>query len=207
MAAKHLSLATVVEKNRIASPVAFVTLLEVSVINNQTGSVDEVQYLCRNNEDILFQGNTYKKASFGYKIEHSSDGMPEVKLTIQDPTGSVLQKAEQYAGGVGWKVRFMLVNTGNLSQPPEIDESIHVIAGKVSSYALTLTLGARNPLRQRFPRRLQWRDRCSFRYKGDQCKYAGAMQTCDYTLQGANGCAAHGNEQNFGGFPGISPRS
>jgi hypothetical protein len=29
------------------------------------------------------------------------------------------------------------------------------------------------------------------------------MATCDYTLDGANGCRAHDNEINFGAFPAL----
>jgi cell wall-associated NlpC family hydrolase len=29
------------------------------------------------------------------------------------------------------------------------------------------------------------------------------MPTCDYTRDGPNGCIAHGNEPQFGGFPGL----
>jgi hypothetical protein len=32
----------------------------------------------------------------------------------------------------------------------------------------------------------------------------GIMPSCDLSLQGPNGCAAHNNTQNFGGFPGLN---
>lgn len=32
---------------------------------------------------------------------------------------------------------------------------------------------------------------------------SGGLQTCDYTLDGPNGCRVHQNTNNYGGFPGI----
>lgn len=203
---KHLSLGTVVEKNRIASPNTFVTLAEIDVIDDQTGTFVETKYLANNNEDVAYQGNTYTAVGFEFDIEETSEGVPEVKLSLQDPSGSVMSQAEAYSGGVGWKVRFKLVNSGDLTLPPEIEEMVYIIGSKAKNYAIDFTLGARNPLAQRFPRRLQWRDRCSWTYKGKECGYTGAMPSCDYTLQGPNGCAAHGNTRRFGGFPGIRKR-
>ena len=203
---KHLSMATVVEKNRIASPVAFIMLLEVDVTDTVTGAFIETLRLARNNENITYQGEVYTAVSFDFNIEEAADSVPEVTLSVKDPTRTVMARAEQHAGGVGWKVRFKFINTGNLSQPPEIEEMVYIVASKAKTFAIDFTLGAVNPLAQRFPRRLQWRDRCSWVYKGRECGYGGALVSCDYTLQGDNGCAAHGNTKNFGAFPGIRPR-
>ena len=204
---KHLSLATVVEKNKIASTVAFIMLLEVDVVSNVTGLVIETQYLARNNEDVTYQGQVYTSTAFKFEVEESAEGVPEVSVVINDPTGRVMSKVEAYGGGVGWKVRMKYVNTGNLDQPPEIEELVYILATKAENYVVEFTLGARNPLSQRFPRRMQWRDRCGWVYKGAECGYAGPEATCDYSLQGGNGCSAKGNEHRFGGLPGIRPRS
>lgn len=203
---KHLSLKTVVEKNRIASPEPFIMLLEVEVTSRVTGTHVETLYLAHNNEDITYQGNVYQKANFDFSITESAEEIPEVKLNISDPTGSVIEKAEEHAGGVGWKVKMRYVTTANLDQPPEIEELVYVIGSKATAYTCEFTLGARNPLTSRFPRRLQWRNRCSFRYKGEECGYTGAMPSCDFTLNGPNGCKAHNNATRFGALPGIKRR-
>ena len=203
---KHLSIETVIEKNRIASTTAFVMLIEVGVINEVTGILDETIYLARNNEDITYQGHVYTATAFDFNIEESSENIPEVSVSIQDPTGAVMSRAEQYSGGVGWKVRFKYINTGNLTLEPEIEEMVYVVGATAQTYSMDFTLGARNPLSQRFPRRMQWRDRCSWVYKGDECGYTGGETFCDYTLQGPDGCGVKGNTLRFGGFPGIRPR-
>ncbi|MFP3422090.1 hypothetical protein R0K19_22225, partial [Bacillus sp. SIMBA_161] len=71
-------------------------------------------------------------------------------------------------------------------------------------YTLSFVLGMENPLSLRLPRRMQRRDRCQWQYKGPECKYTGGLKSCDYSLQGPNGCSAHNNEENYAGFPGIN---
>lgn len=203
---KHLSLATVVDKNKIASSEAFLMLLEVEVRDPVTGQLDETVYLVRNDEDIFYQGQLYTKSAFEFSVTEAAGEIPEVSVGIEDPTGSVIERAERHHGGVGWKIRMKYISTANITQPPEVEEMVYVMGSKARNYRMDFVLGARNPLAQRFPRRLQWRDRCSWLYKSTDCGYAGALPSCDYSLQGGNGCAAHGNTQRFGGFPGIAPR-
>lgn len=204
--ARHLSLATVVDKNRVASLNAFITLIEVEIRDIELNAVVETLRFAHNNEDLDYRGNTYTRASFGFTVNDSSEGVKEAKITVQDQSQEILARMEAYAGGVGFRVRLMVVNTGNLSQPPEIDELIYVMSSSAKNYVAEFVLGADNPLGQRFPRRLQWRNRCAWLYRGKECGYTGGLPTCDYSLQGANGCAAHSNTPRFGGFPGIIPR-
>lgn len=204
--AKHLSLATVVEKNRIASKEAFIVLCEIEVSDDVTGAYVETIRLARNNEDILYQGETYIAVHFDFDAQETSEGVPELTVSIQDPSQAVMAKCEQYDGGIGWKVRFKLINTGDMTAPAEIEEMVYVIAASAQDYAVEFNLGARNPLAQRFPRNLQWRDKCGWVYKGEGCKYTGPETFCDYTLQGLDGCSVKGNTLRFRGLPGIRPR-
>lgn len=204
---KHISLGTVVEKNRIASKEAFIILCEIEVVDSTTGDYVETLRLARNNEDILFQGNTYVAVMFDFDSQETSEGVPDLTVTIQDPTQSVMSRTEQHEGGVGWKVRFKLINTGDMTADPEIEEMVYVIAANAQDYIVQFSLGARNPLAQRFPRNMQWRDRCSWKFKDSEgCKYTGPETFCDYTLQGPDGCSVKGNSLRFRGLPGIRPR-
>jgi phage-related protein len=45
-------------------------------------------------------------------------------------------------------------------------------------------------------------EKCELTYKGPECGYAGALQTCDKTLKGPNGCERHGNSYRFPAAPG-----
>ena len=78
-----------------------------------------------------------------------------------------------------------------------------VTGASAKNYDATFTLGAENPVTFRFPRRRQRRDVCQWRYKSAYCGYTGALPTCDFTMNGSNGCIAHANGPRFGAYPGI----
>ncbi len=204
---RPLSLATVVEKNRVASDVAFIVMAEVDVIDETTGNLDETLYFARNNEDVVYRGNTYVKSHFDFNISESAEGVPDISIGFRDPTREVIRKIDQYSGGTGWVVRLMMIATDDMTRAPEVEELVYVMGTSISGYQIDFRLGARNPLSMRFPARMQWRDRCQWAYKSKECGYDGALATCDYTLQGDNGCAAHNNTLRFGGFPGIRNRT
>ncbi|MDX5412902.1 MAG: DUF1833 family protein [Rhodobacterales bacterium] len=203
---KHLTLGTVVEKNRIASAVAFILLAEIEVRDAVTGAFIETIRLARNNENLTHMGNVYQATSFDFTSEETAEGAPEVTCVFQDQTGAVLARCEEHSGGVGWKVRFKLVSSDDLAAPAEIEELVYVLSTKAQNYNVEFTLGAANPLARRFPRNIQWRDKCRWRFRSTECGYTGGALTCDYTLQGDNGCSVKGNSLRFGGLPGIRPR-
>jgi hypothetical protein len=69
-------------------------------------------------------------------------------------------------------------------------------------------------LRRAFPNGQYVKGHCMWRFNtpamqavadpaGAQCGYIGALATCDLTLNGANGCRFHNNEQRMGACPGI----
>jgi phage-related protein len=198
----HLSVATAIEKNRIASDVAFVLLLDIAVTDDN-GALVETLHLAKNSENIIYQGNQYTGANFDVKLDLDVDTEPKMVVSAEDPSGFLRERMEAYSGGVGFQVGLTVVNTGNLAQPPEMKESFEVTEAAASGYNVNFTLGIPSPVRLRFPTRLQFRDQCPFLYKGAQCAYAGSNPSCDFTYFGSNGCKAHNNEANFGGFLGL----
>lgn len=199
---RHLTVATVLEVNRVSSDVAFIELVEVDV-RNSAGTLIETLRFCRNSENLVYNGQLYQAADFAMNIKQSAGEETTVSMNTFDPTGVLLGYMEQYDGGVGFPVRLHVVNTARLTDPPEISETFEVIGASAKGYNVSFQLGAENPLRRRFPHGLQYRDRCRFVFRGTRCKYAGPLATCDYTFDGTNGCAAHANQQNFGGFRGL----
>lgn len=199
---RHLTVATIIEINRISSDVAFVELIEIDVKDNE-GVVVETIRICRNNENLTFGGDIYFAADFTINISQKAGEETSVSLSAFDPTGVLLSKMEEYEGGVGSDVRLHIVNTARLDDPPEISEEFEIIGASTKGYQVTIQLGAENPLRRRFPMGQQYRNRCRHTYKGTRCKYAGGITTCDYSFDGANGCKVHANEVNFGGYRGL----
>lgn len=202
---KSLSVATVIEKNLLSSGTPFLVLLDITVVNPATGVVVETLHICRNSEDVVFNSVTYTAANFDIELRSEAGSQPQVSLSIKDFTRAIQARMQAYGGGVGFRVTVMVVNAGALNSPPEVAEYFEVIGANAGNYVCVFTLGAENPLTFIFPRRRQTRDFCQWRYKDPlTCGYSGGIATCDLTLQGPNGCAAHNNTPRFGAYPGVS---
>ncbi|NQZ53213.1 MAG: hypothetical protein HRT93_03055 [Piscirickettsiaceae bacterium] len=199
----HLSVATVEEKNRIDSEFPFLVCLEIDV-KTSLGVFVETLYLVNNPEDFDYDGNTYVAFPFEIELGTEAGQEPNVTVTIQDISGAVKQRMNEYGGGVGFEVRVMVVSTADSSLPPEMVETFSVRDTSVNDFVVKWTLSSELHLLLNFPRRRQLRDRCPWAYKSVECGYAGAMSSCDFTLQGPNGCGVHENALNFGGFPSIN---
>lgn len=199
-----LSIASVLEKNRLDSEVPFLVALDVQVIDPLTGALVETLRIVRNDEAITFQGQTYQSALFDIRFGAEASAHYNVTLSLNDYTGAVQARMEEYGGGVGFKVTMYVINSGALDQGAEIAEYFDVTGASAKEYVCSFQLGADNEVMKTFPRRRQTKDFCQFRYKSKQCGYTGSMPSCDLTLQGPNGCAAHNNTIRFGAFPGMN---
>lgn len=198
------SIATAIEKSRVASDAAYLLFLEIFVPNRDTGEIVETIRLVNNPDDVTLNGVAYTGVGFNISLKSEAGGLPSVDLSIIDTKGIVRSYMEQYAGGVDFEVAIHAAFSNSLDAPPDCTEYFSVLSARASGYTANFSLGAENPLAQPFPRRKARRDYCGWRYKDDQCGYAGSLPTCDYSLQGDNGCAKHGNTIRFGGFPGLS---
>jgi len=202
---RPLTVASVIEKNKVVSDTAFLVLLDISVIDPNTAALIEKVYIAQNDENVVFNGNVYAQANFNINFTQNKDEEPTVSLAIQDQTGVIAAKMDAYAGGAGFGVTMTIVNSARLDEPPEMQETFTVTGASVSNYVATFVLGSESLLGLRWPPTNQFRDRCRYRYKSGKCAYTGSMPSCDYTYDGANGCKAHGNELNYGGFRGLRP--
>jgi len=204
----HPSIATAIDKARLASTTVYLALLEIDVLDPTTRAVINTLRYVHNNEAYSFGGQTYQPAPFDFSVTRAKNEIPRITLSIRDVTLAVQGLMQEYDGGVDFPVRLRIVSTANPGSA-EFEESFIILAANADSesYAVNFDLGAENPLSLRFPTRLQFRDRCFWRYKGVECGYTGGLPTCDYTRDGPNGCAAHANTARFGGFPGIRRRN
>jgi phage-related protein len=201
---KSLSVISIRDKNAISSVNAWVSLLAVTVKDPLTAQIIETIYLANNTEDLTFQGQIYVATRFDLELKESAGEQATVSVKVLDYTQAIQARLQAYGGIVGSDVKLIIVNAGNLNQPAEIVENFKIIGTSAANYEVTWELGAENALALPFPRRRQFRDRCSFQYKSVECGYVGGLTSCDLSLQGSNGCAAHANSINFGGFPGLN---
>ncbi len=202
---KSLSLATVLEKNKLSSDVPFIALLDIEVINPATGVVVIVLHVANNPSSITYNGTLYEAGGFDFQVNSEAGKAPEVSLTVNDYTQAVQGYMQSYGGGLGSNVTLTIARGDALTLAPEMQEFFQITGASAANYSATFQLGAENSVMKTFPRRRQYRDFCQWRYKDSTtCKYTGGLSTCDLTLQGPNGCAAHGNTPNFGAYPGLS---
>lgn len=199
---RHLSVATVIEKNRIASDVAFIILAEIEVLDANGVKVETLR-IARNTESLVYQDEVYDAANFSIDITEDVGEEPSLQISAEDPSGAIRERMDRYDGGIGFPVRVIIVNTGNLDQEPELLEEFQVVGSSTAGFQVNFNLGVDNPLYQRFPSRAQFKDQCPLRYKGLLCKYTGNLPSCSYTWEGANSCETHDNQANFGGFRGL----
>lgn len=201
--ARHLSIETIVEKNKISSENVFIILIDAE-INDEDGNLVQHLRFCKNTENITWDGNEYQAANFDITINNEVNQEPRITMTAQDQTRTLGQFIEAYAGVVGSKVTMTIVNSGNLSAPAELQEEFKIISSSMQDYVVSFDLGIESAVNRRFPLYRQFKDRCPWKYKGSKCGYSGPLPKCDYTLMGPNGCAVHNNINNFGGFSGLN---
>lgn len=200
-----ISVASAIEAHRISSDVPFLCLLDIEIVSRRTGMVTTTLRVVRNSEPVTFRGNVYEAGLFDISVKKAAGTAAEVTLTVTDYTQAVAAYMEANQGIVGSKVTFYVINATALPDgQPEAAEYFEIVGANSQAYRHSFTLGAENSLTQSFPGRRQTKDFCQWRYKGAECKYAGDRPTCDLSLQGPNGCAAHENTINFGAFPGIN---
>lgn len=200
-----LSLAAQRDQSKLASGDAWILLLDL-IWNG------EHFRLARNVDPITFDagdGNgpqVYQPFNFELSVEEPGAGQLPTMLLRASNTMRILQGIiEQYAGVVGAIANLYVYNTANPAGEPDLAITSSVMKTTCTNTIVTLSLSAPSPMRQLFPRYLYRANFCMWvsKYKGPQCKYAGALNNCDGTYNGLNGCIAHNNASRFGGFPGI----
>lgn len=211
--ANNLTVASVIDKNRISSEKVWLILLDIFVTDPNTRQVVETLRIVRNNENVTFGVDesglpvVYQAGNFEFNIDQRQNSAPSVSITAQDQIGFIQSRMEAVAGGVLSEVQMTVISTDSddtdITGDPEMQERFQIVNSSVKDGVVTFELGSENPLGINFPKHRQWQDRCAWRFKGYGCGYTGAVSTCDYSKNGPNGCAAKNNTQNFRGLPGL----
>ena len=214
-----LSLAAAKDKAALSSGDAWLLLLDV----NWQGQHIR---LARNTDSVRFDAGdglgiqTYQAFAFDLTVERTSGGqLPSITLKASNVLGILQGLVEQYSGAVGATVTLYVLNTAHaalsianfaevvtslqVGGEPDLAMSMTILQTTCTAESVSFQLGAPKPQKMLFPKYLYRAEYCMWIYKGAQCKYAGPLATCDLTFTGANGCKAHGNQLNFGAFPGI----
>ncbi len=161
-------------------------------------------------QDIVFDGKTYDSSVPIEKeaVRSSTEGgIDNVRVAIANADQNITLILAQNDGLRGARLVIFTVFDGLLGDPDNkiVTFDGRIVAVKVTnSMVLFEVLSVLDVQYKTLPGRIFRADRCQWIYKEvDTCKYAGELSTCDKVLEGENGCRAHDNVKNFGGFPGI----
>lgn len=170
----------IIEKNKTASPYSWLILLEITLTDST------ILRFVRNNEDITFDGDVY--TAFPFEIEPTGEmskgQIPSITLRVSNITNLLEPFLESLNGAIGSTVKVTVVNSNRLTENyTELELIYDVIATNSTAQWVTFTLGAPNPLRQRFPLHKYLSLHCRFQYKdvedqiGPRCLYPGEIVT------------------------------
>lgn len=141
-------------------------------------------------------------------MKQSTDAsLPTVLLQVSNVSLEIAALVQAHAGLIGQRVRIFQISLADAPNGSPIqDQEFEILSTETSAGQVTVRLGHYNPRNSPFPGGRYTRDHCRFGYKTARCGYVGALASCDFTLNGPNGCVVHDNTERFGAFPGI-PRT
>lgn len=221
-----IPLSVLQSKNALATTERFIWLYEVEVPSDPP----TIYRLTASPQSVVF-GETQQAEAIVYSpfpITHgeidldSSGNLPSTSLTISNVSREVIATLENYGGLLGQKVRIILAHSLaiGLAGSPVAEEEFQIVGSSADSQSVSLTLGSVDLYGVKIPKTRMTRYHCRFVYRDAGCGYAlptsdaNSLLTCDKSLDGQNGCQAHGasytaagvtavHPGRFGGFPGI----
>ncbi len=207
------------KKNAVSSTTGWIWLLELNV-----DGVNALRIACNYDAVVTFNGYTWYpyEVEIGEQRDDQDGRINEVDIHLCNvgllamPYAELGQVFNNYA-----KLIIVHEDTlGDATAKMETRVVVDAISGDAEKCILTCSL--ETPLKAQFPAERFFRTRCRFlpEYGSatGRCGYdktlSGALATCDGSLDGANGCRAHGANEStygrpvnhpkrFGGFPGI----
>lgn len=189
-----LSLATILEKNKLQSDGAWLVLLEI-----QFSGVS--LRLVRSTAEEGIEWNGHKWASFPFELDDINDDAkatnPSVTIKVGNQTRTAQRYADMYNGGVDAVVYIRVVHENHLDiVEPDLELEFVVTEAESDDDWVYFTLGTDDADDKRFPEDRILKDWCPYAFKSIRCGYNGSAAPCTHTLAS---CKALGNGLRFGG--------
>lgn len=208
-----------VEKNLLATGAQWVWLYEIEVPTDPPTRYRFVQ----TQEQVTFRGNIYYPFPITHTVMRDTDSgdLPTITLTASNVSREIIATLEAHKGLIGQPARIILANMASLTTSEgAIEQDFRIMTMTATEEACAAQLGDFSMYEQYFPGQRMMRHFCRHQYRSSGCGYsvpssAGSyLASCDKSLDGANGCRAHGASETaagvavihpdrFGGFPGI----
>lgn len=196
-----ISTNAIIEKNKLTS--VNVELLLIEVKYKSEPSI----YVCLNNVQIVWNGNTYLPAIFNLtgRNETKESEVPKQNLTFTDIHRVIIPLLEEFNGAIGAVVTISIVDSKYLTNTtPKLQEIMEIIDVTINDKAAVhITLGAENLYNLRIPLHRYLKNSCRFDFKSSLCGYSGAETYCNRTYAR---CKELGNHTRFGGFPSVGKK-
>lgn len=214
-------------KNTLHSTAPWVWLLELRHSDSEA-----YRFVIGYSENVTVSGDIYYAypGRFEGFLERTDSPSDNFLLTVTN-IGRILSSALDSNRAFVDKVLVLrLVDTSNLADGAAIEQEATIIKTSVNDESVGFLLGGYEAYSTDIPRHLYLRRKCRWTYRDkdgaitSECGYqetstGAGLPTCDYTLDGPNGCRAHGDDEiangfqrrhpkRFGGYPGIgAPRN
>ncbi len=161
-------------------------------------------------EEVEFDGVTYSPFPIApeERTENTEGNQTSWPVKVAYVTRAFKTELKATNGFKGHAVKVILVHKDHLDNPEaKIEDTYRVHSYSATEKEVTFQLGHTNLLEVMFLSE-RFTDRCRWVYQSRECGYAGALGSCDKTLDGTAGCVAHATDssihpQRFGGYPVI----
>jgi len=192
--------ALIVEKNLLYSTGAFLELLEITI-----SELGETVRIVNNNEDIVWNGQTWSRFSFEPgDIKESKEGeTPRIPIKVSNVSRAMeyyIDQTDEHL--IGDSVNYYLVHSEHLDDEAVLTIPLTILYAEADPVWVTFYLGAENFFLQRHPLNTFSRKVCRYKkdFGGSRCKYSGSDTTCTGLF---SDCIAKGNTSNFGNCPAL----
>jgi len=192
----NLPSSAILAANKINTESVWLLLLEISFEG-------DVIRICRNNEDVTWNGQTW--VAYPFSITDSKNDnkgtLSNLTVDVDNTTRELEYYLENSNGGAGSEVVLYVVRFDDLDgEEADLEEHFSVKATTVTGQKVSFTLGNAYNTRQRRPWRRYMKNSCPWKYKGCECGATSNLPNCNHTL---SDCRERNNSTRFGGFPGI----
>lgn len=199
---------TIQDKNALVTDAVFLVLLEIQIPDTPTVR------LVNNTEDITWNSETWQRFPFEFSdiSENSKSEVSQWSIKISN-AGRVIERYLQdydlylkQNGIEGNDITCIIrvVNSKDLANlTPILEHTALLQQPTTNSQWATFRLSAKNPYNKQFPPRKIFKNFCAWKFKSQQCGYAGDGAFCDKTL---TTCRSYSNSSRFGAFIGVAGR-
>jgi lambda family phage minor tail protein L len=151
---------------------------------------------------VTFDGIDYEHFPIVHDsiTEDTTGQIQKASLAMLNVTREVQALLDDNDGLRGCPITIMQVWEDTIDDPTAfIADMLNISDCTITEANVTFSLSSvLDVLNIKLPRRALTRNFCRFRFKGEECAYAGAETNCDKTL---NRCRELQNSNRFGGFP------